>query len=890
MASTPRLALAALATLLIPLIQSPSAAAAPHDLVADPASVVNPFVGTSNEADDFPGADVPFGMVQWSPDTPNRPAGGGYEYNSSEIIGFSLNHISGPGCGAMGDVPFLPTTGAVTGTANAGFSHANEQADAGYYKVKLNTGITTELTATTRSGMGRFTFPATTQANLMLKLNGSQNAVSNTTFSVVNNTEVVGSVTTGHFCGASPTYTMYFAAKFDRPFTSTGTFLQNLQPAATNSRPGAKIQPKTSAVAPKVNGPTGEYLTFDTTANQVVQAKVGISYVSTANAQGNRDTENPQWDFDATHQSAHASWNSMLGRIGIAGGTPVQQQIFYTALYHSLLHPNVYSDSNGQYLGFDNQVHGMPAGHAQYANFSGWDIYRSQAQLSALLAPDRASDMAQSMVFDYEQSGMLPKWSLNNGETYVMVGDPGTAILADYYAFGARNFDTSTALTAMVREASTQNNIRPGQNYLTTPGYLPANGLWNCCNLYGAVSTHLEYNTADFALSTFAGALGDTANQNRFANRAQQWVNLFNPTNKLIQPRQVDGTWTAPFDPAGPLNMVEGTSYQYTGMVPFNIHGLASAFGGNAAYVGYLNNVLSTFTGAGGKADLGNEPSIGLPWEFDYVGQPYRTQQVVRQVQDQLWKDAPNGLGTGNDDLGTMSAWYVWSALGMFPETPGTADLALGSPLFTQAVVTLPSGNTLTINAPQAADNAPYVQSLSLNGSTWNNAFLPPSIVNTGGTLDYALGTTANTSWAASSPPPSYSGTGAPYVKTGPISSAFAGKCADDNSSAIANYNAIQLWDCNGSNAQRWAAPGDGTLQTMGKCLDVNNSGTTNGVKVQLYDCNGTGAQKWQVQGAALVNPQSGRCLDDPGSTLVNGTQLQIWECNNTNAQHWALP
>jgi predicted alpha-1,2-mannosidase len=612
--------------------------------------------------------------------------------------------------------------------------------------------------------------------------------------------------------------------------------------------------------------------------------------VSTANAQGNRDTENPQWDFDATHQATHTAWNSLLGRIAIGGGTAAQQQTFYTALYHALLHPNVYSDVNGQYVGFDNQIHGTAAGHAQYANFSGWDIYRSQAQLSALLAPDRASDMAQSMVFDAEQSGMLPKWSLNNGETYVMVGDPGTAILADYYAFGARNFDTSSALSAMLHEASVTNNIRPGLNYLTTPGYLPANGLWGCCNLYGAVSTHLEYNTADFALSAFAGALGDTANQTRYANRAQQWVNLFNPANHLIQPRQVDGSWTAPFDPAGPLNMVEGTSYQYTGMVPFNIRGLASAFGGNAAYAGYLNNVLSTFTGAGGKADLGNEPSIGLPWEFDYVGQPYRTQQVVRQVQQQIWADAPGGLGTGNDDLGTMSAWYVWSALGMFPETPGTADLALGSPVFSQAVITLGSGNKLTINAPQAADNAPYVQSLALNGSTWNNAFLPPSIVNTGGTLDYVLGTGANTSWAASSPPPSYAGTGAPYVKSGPITSGFTGKCADDNSSAINNFNAIQLWDCNGTNAQRWAAPSDGTVQAMGKCLDVNNSGLTNGVKVQLYDCNGTGAQKWQVQGAALVNPESGRCLDDPGSTLANGTQLQIWDCNNTNAQHWALP
>ncbi|GAA3437833.1 lectin [Kutzneria kofuensis] len=891
MASSPTPALAALATLLISLGQLPSAqaAAAQPTLVADPASVVNTFIGTSNAADDFPGADTPFGMVQWSPDTPSRPDGGGYEYNDTSITGFSLTHIAGPGCGAMGDVPFLPTTGAVNGSATAPFSHANEQADAGYYKVKLNSGITTELTTTTRSGMGRFTFPATKQANLLIKLAGSQTSVSNTTVTVVSNTEVVGSVTTGHFCGASPTYTVYFAAKFDHPFTTSGGFSAlNSGPAPDTARPGAPAQPRTAS--PQLAGPSGEYLTFDTTADQVVQAKVGVSYVSTANAQGNRDTENPQWDFDSVHQAAHAAWNSMLGRIAIAGGTVAQQQTFYSALYHSLLHPNVFSDVNGQYIGFDNKVHSVAAGHAQYANFSGWDIYRSQAQLSALLAPDKVSDIAQSMVNDYSQSGMLPKWSLNNGETYVMVGDPGTAILADYYAFGARDFDTATALTAMVHEASVQNNIRPGQNYMTTPGYLPANGQWNCCNFYGPVSTQLEYDTADFALSAFAGALGDTANQTRFANRAQEWANVFNTSSKFMQPRQADGSWTGGFSATSGSNFVEGTSWQYTGMVPFNIHGLATAFGGNAAYVSYLNSVLSGFDGAGGsKSDLGNEPSIELPWEYDYVGQPYRAQQVIRQVQDQIWTDKPNGLA-GNDDLGTMSAWYVWSALGMFPETPGTADLALGSPMFTQAVVTLPGGHTLTVNAPQAADNAPYVQSLSLNGSTWNNAFLPPSIVNTGGTLDYVLGTTANTSWAASSPPPSYPGTGAPYVKTGPITSALAGKCVDDNHSGLGNNTAIQLYDCNGTNAQRWAAPGDGTLQVMGKCMDVVNSGTANGVKVQLYDCNGTGAQQWQVRGAGLVNPQSGRCLDDPNSTTTNGTQLQIYDCNNSVAQSWTLP
>ncbi|MEU8951293.1 lectin [Streptomyces sp. NPDC048489] len=895
---------------------APAAAAVKAALVTSPATVVNPFIGTSNQADDFPGADVPFGMVQWSPDTPSRPSGGGYEYNDSSITGFSLTHIAGPGCGAAGDIPVLPTVGAVNTGATDAFSHANESASAGSYKVALNNQVTTELTTTTRSGMARFTFPASSQANLIFKLTGSQNGASSTQFTKVSSTEVSGQVTSGHFCGAGNTYSVYFDMVFDQPFTSQGASVAKStatpEKSGTASKNAAEkankpvLHGKTPTAGDKVKAATGVapsaaasngYVTFNTTANPVVQAKVGISYVSVANATANRVAENSGWDFNATRTAAQNAWNSALGKIQIAGGTTAQQQSFYTALYHSLLHPNVISDTNGQYFGFDGRTHTVDAGHqAAYANYSGWDIYRSQAQLEALVAPQVASDTAQSMVDDYAQTGIFPKWSENNGESYVMVGDPADAILADYYAFGARDFDASTALADMVKQASTTNNDRPGLNYLNSPGYMPHDGSYGCCNFYGPVATTLEYNTADFAISAMAGALGNTSAQKTYANRAQGWRNVLNPASGFVEPRNASGSWTGGFDPTSGTDMVEADSWIYTGMVPFNIGGLARAKGGNTAMNHYLDTVLRSYTGDKGYAWVGNEPSIELPWEYDYTGQPYKTQGTVRAIQDQIWANTPGGLADGNDDLGAMSAWYVWSALGMYPETPGTSDLALGSPLFTQAVVTLPSGRTLTVNGNGAADNAPYVHSAAWNGSAWNNAFAPTTAITAGGTLDFTLGTTANTSWAtaASAAPPSYAGdTTAPTSpRIGAITSSVAANlCVDDASSATSDGTHVQIWTCNSTYAQDWIVAGDGSIRTLGKCLDADHSGTTNGTLIQLWTCNGSGAQQWTAgANGSLVNPQSKLCLDDPNSSTTTGTQLQLYTCNGSAAQNWKLP
>jgi len=821
-------ALAAAATALGTTVAGASAgsaatiSASAAKLVTSPASLVNPFIGTSGSVDTFPGPDMPFGMMQWSPDTsPDRPDGGGYEYNDSQLMGYSLTHVSGPGCSAAGDLPILPTVGAIgsspSGTTDS-FSHASETAQAGYYADTLGNGVTVKLTDSTRAGIGSFNFPASSQANLLLKLSGSADQVDGTSAAVVGDNQVTGSVTGGHFCGQSSPpendYTMHFDIVFSQPFTASGTWggssssssavtkgakqvSQNKvthKPAATpkatapstkvfagktpDLKPRTQPQPtvhgaKTAAPATTVTNPDGVYLTFDTTKNQTVTAKVGISYTSDANAATNLSTEIPAWNFSAVQKANVAAWNALLGKIQIGGGDAAQQTEFYTALYHALLHPNVFSDDNGQYMGFDGKVHTVAKGHHAYANWSGWDIYRDQVQLAAMVAPAQVSDIVTSMLADYSQTGMLPKWNLDGGESYVMVGDPSDSIIADAYAFGARDFDVSTALADMEAEATSTDNIRPGNSTLLAKGYLPYDGTYGCCNFYGPVSTQLEYDSADYAIAALAKASGDTANYTKFATLAQSWQNTFNAGSGYMQAKLSNGQWLPGFTPGTSAGFVEGTSAQYTPMVPFNLQALINARGGDAAWVSYLNSLTSNLTSPSStSADLSNEPSLEIPYEYDYAGAPYLTQQTVRNVEDELYFDAPVGQD-GNDDLGAMSSAYVWDELGFYPETPGTPTLALGSPVFAKAVVHEGSGNTLTINASGAQDSAPYIQSMTVNGQAWNKAYLDYGTLSAGGTINYTLSSTPDKSWAASAadaPPSDSTGEQTALTSAGPAS------------------------------------------------------------------------------------------------------------------------
>ncbi|MEV8510306.1 GH92 family glycosyl hydrolase [Actinoplanes sp. NPDC051475] len=778
-----------------------SAAVAPR-AVADPAAAVNTLIGTNNNGETWPGADTPFGMVQWSPE---NTAGnqtrtvepGGYGYNNTKIRGFALTHLSGTGCaGASGDIPFLPYPGSVSGSPSADssdatyastFSHSNETGTAGYYRVGLDSGVNVELSATTRTGAGRFTYPSGKPATLLVRTSNSE--VGSTAASTMINTSartISGSVTSGNFCGyinqigRRSYYTLYFVAAFDHAFTSTGTWTNSTVNAGSTSAGGGTGLD--SGGWPVAKQGSGGYVTFDTSGGSAVGVRVGISYVSLANAQANLDVENPAGtSFDTVKQKAHDAWNTALNRISTSGGTSAQQGTFYTALYHSLLHPNVFSDSNGQYKGMDQNTYTVSGSQkAQYANFSGWDVYRDQVQLITLLQPDVGADISQSLYNQAKQNnGVWDRWTHNQGGTHVMAGDPGHAAVSSIYAFGGTGFDAQGALASMVHAATTVTaddlsrdgwNVmvvgeRPSLDQYLRLGYVPAEG-----NAWGGAGETLEDGAADFGISTLAGRLGDSSNQATFLGRAQGWKKVFNPGNGgYIQERNTNGSWPS-FDPRSDDGFAEGSAAQYTWMVPYNAKGLFTAMGGNATAASRLdrffhdaNGNWALSGGDGSTADVSNEPSIGSPWLYNFAGQPYKTQATVRQTVNTLWSNTPGGI-PGQDDLGAMSAWYVWAAVGLYPLAPGRAELLLASPLFTQVVIHRSNGAILTINAPAAATNTPYIQSLNVNGTASTKPWLPESFVSSGGTLDVVLGTSANTSWgsAAADAPPSFDTGSAP--------------------------------------------------------------------------------------------------------------------------------
>ncbi|XVS66927.1 lectin [Actinosynnema sp. CA-299493] len=868
--------------------------------ITDPAQHVNPFVGTKPGGPDFghgggagntfPGAVAPFGMLQWSPDTVTHQHGG-YHYDDNRIRGFSLTHLSGPGCSDFGTVPFMPSLG-TTPAAYSTFAHADEQSSPGYYSVRFGNGIRTELTANQRSGVARFTYPAGQRASLTVDAARAFNAASGSI--TVGTDSLSGYTDSGGFCGTGNRYRLHFHVTFDQPFATTATIANGqvtpdgrvVEGSSTGSAP---VSPKTAGTqhAPAPSATTQDVRPFAASAfvsfnATTVTARVGISFVSLDNAKANLSAETGTRSFDEVRTAARAAWNGWLGRIDVTGGTSTQLRTLYTSLYHSLLHPNVFSDVNGQYTGFDRVTHTTT--RTQYANFSGWDVYRSQIALVALLGPAEAADIARSAVNQAAQGGYFDRWTVANGGTGVMNGDPMAIIVSTAHAFGGTDFDTADALRRMVAGV---NDIRqrPGWLQLNDYGYVPT-GLGD---VWGSAATTLEYTSADFAISQFAARLNDTGTAETFLRRAQNWRSLFNSGSKYLQPRNTDLTWPG-FSPTQENEYVEGNAAQYTWMVPYNHRGLFDAMGGNAAVTSRLDTFFTELNAGPKKpyAYLGNEPTLNTPWAYAYAGAPHKTQDVVRRALTSIFPPTPEGL-VGNDDLGEMSSWAVWAALGLYPQAPGRAELVLASPQFPTTTVKRGNGATITITAPNASDSVKYVQSLRVNGAASTKPWLPASFVASGGTLDFGLGATAST-WgsAPADAPPSFD-VGPVPARSGAVVG-LAGKCADGEPAGPTDGAPVRLWDCNSSAAQQWTLASDGTVRALGRCLDVSGSARVDGAKVQLWTCNGTAAQQWWPKGSTLVNSPSGKCLDVPNSTTANGTQLQIHGCNGTGAQQWRLP
>jgi predicted alpha-1,2-mannosidase len=439
-------------------------------------------------------------------------------------------------------------------------------------------------------------------------------------------------------------------------------------------------------------------------------------------------------------------------------GSDTDKRVFYTALYHSFIHPNIFNDCNGKYMGFDGVVHQLDPGRNHYENIPGWDEYRCLIPLQALLVPNETSDVAQSLVDDAIQGGGgLPRWQQTSHNSAGMVGDSPLIILATAYAYGATNFDSQAALIAMQEDASIPTTmsdghiVRKGCDDYLTKGFIPGTG-------YETASSTLEYCSDDFALSRLAAALGRDKLRLQYLGQAENWKNLFNPANGYINPRNTDGSWVANFDPASQSGFVEGSSCQYTWMVPFNLGTLFQKMGGSGVAAGRLDSFFAKLNDGPGSdyAFMGNEPSFEIPWEYDWAGRPSGTQAVVRRIQDQLFNDRPNGL-PGNDDGGAMSSWYVWSAIGLYPEIPGVAGFAIGSPRFTRVQI-FPAGRPeIQIIARNGADGNPYVKSVHVNGQAQRTSWISCDRLSNGGNVSFDLGPSP-TSWGtgADSVPPSF--------------------------------------------------------------------------------------------------------------------------------------
>jgi predicted alpha-1,2-mannosidase len=698
-----------------------------------PASQVDPFIGTDRSGNTYPGVQAPFGMVQISPDLKDE----GYYYPEPTMHGFALSLMSGPGCPNCGS-PFFTVTSGSLQVDEAHYSytydHRSESASPGYYRVLMQPfGIDAQLTATTRCGMARFTFPAGKQANLLLPISFANVSTFSSRVDLVGEQMLAGQVSTQAFCGVNgKPIVIYFAMMCDHPFAQHGTWVQD------------RIAPGTDHVEQTAKGQkVGFYISYPPPAVPLaLTVRIGISYVSVNGAINNLKVEMPDNDFDACHARALADWNRELGLIDVSGGTALHARVFYTALYHALLFPSIFDDADGRYIGYDDVIRPVPEGHHHiYANYSGWDIYRSEWPLLTLIEPARAQDMAQSIVEMYKQEGFIDRWPEANRPTAVMNGNPLTICLANIWNAGLRNFDMGKAYEGMMKSSvptSTNAHLGPYEQ-IEDHG-----GVW--LNADSNVSTALEYDVSFAALGRLALALNKPDDANFLFGRALEYHALFNPETGFFQARNGLGEWV---NPDVNTNYCEGNKWIYLWFVPEDIQGLVGLLGGSDAFEKKLDEFFS-----GNHYDATNEPDLQAPFLYDYINHPWKTQKLVADTADIAFTDSPGGLANGgNDDLGTMSAWYILTQLGFYPVDPGIPAFEVCTPRFPKAILHLgsqPGASVFTIAAPGASPGNVYIQSATLNGQPLTKPWFYEKEILSGGEWNVLVGAQPNTDWGSS--------------------------------------------------------------------------------------------------------------------------------------------
>ena len=708
------------------------------------AQYVNPLIGTDFTGNTYPGAQVPFGKVQLSPDNglPGWNRISGYYYPDSTIAGFSHTHLSGTGAGDLYDIMFMPVTRPYKEAEpplgiHSSFSHNDEFASAGYYRVLLKDyNINVELTATERCGIQRYTFPKA-ESSIFLNLKKAMNW----DFTLDSYIEVVDSCTIRGYRisqGWSPEQHVYFQTRFSRPF-------DDYQIDKTDITTKEKGKIGTAYIA---------RFDFNTEKDEEILVTTALSGVSMEGAALNLQTEAPKDDFDYYYAQAVSNWNTQLGKIKIEGGSTDDQTVFYTALYHSMLAPTIYSDVDGSYMGADRKIH-KAEGWTNYSTFSLWDTFRASHPLFTYTQPERANDMIKGFLEFYKQSGALPLWNLYGWETNMMIGYHAVPVIVDAYLKGVGDFDPELALEACV--ASANRDDYHGIGEYKSMGYVPAYSdpkLWKSWSM----SKTLEYAYDDYCIARMAEKMGKADIAQEFYKRSENYRNVFNPASSFMQPRDEKGNFAKDFKAETYTeDICESNGWQYFWSVQHNIDDLIRLVGGEERFAQRLDSMftytpasdeeLPIFsTGMIGQYAHGNEPSHHVIYLYNKVKQPWKTQQYAAKVMHELYTNEPGGL-CGNEDCGQMSAWYVFSAMGFYPVDPISGQYEIGTPMFPRVELKLANGKTFTVSAPAVSRENIYIQSVKVNGEPYKKSYLTHDLIMSGATVEFEMGAAPGPVW-----------------------------------------------------------------------------------------------------------------------------------------------